>query len=204
MLESQSVRPRPLPPPSLHLRAVEHLRFIRDTMEGAAVFTAVPGLGEVVVGFTAVVAAFLASRQPSAERWLAIWAIEGFVGFLATAIAVVWKAKRADISLFSSPGRRFALGLFPPLIAGGILTASLFAAGNYTLLPGLWLLLYGAGVVGGGSSSVRIVPVMGAAFMALGAATLLLPSSWGDGMMALGFGGLLVLFGCVIAWRHGG
>ncbi len=193
-----------MPPPSLHLRALEQLRFIRDTMEGAAIFTAVPGLGEVLVGGTAIVAALIAAQQPTAQRWLAVWAIEGFVGFLATAIAVIWKARRADIALFSGPGRRFALGLFPPLIAGGILTAALFTAGNYTLLPGLWLLLYGAGVVGGGSSSVRVVPVMGAAFMALGAATLLLPSSWGDGMMALGFGGLHVLFGCVIAWRHGG
>jgi hypothetical protein len=204
VIESQTARPHPISPPSLHLRALEHLRFIRETMEGAACFTAVSGLGQVLVGFTAVVAAFVAARQPTPSLWLTVWLIEGFVGFAVTAGAVAWKARRADLDLFSRPGRRFALGLFPPLVAGALLTPVLFAAGSFAVLPGLWLLLYGAGVVSGGAFSVRIVPVMGVAFMSLGAATLLARASWGDALMALGFGALHVIFGIIIAWRHGG
>jgi hypothetical protein len=204
VIDSPTARPRPIPPPSLHLRALDHLRFIRETMEGAAVFTAVSGLGQILVGFKAIVAAYVASQQATPSRWLTVWLIEGFIGFAATAASVVWKAKHRDLELFSRPGKRFALGLFPPLIAGAILTPALFAAGNFAILPSLWLLVYGAGVVSGGAFSVRIVPVMGVAFMILGAATFLAPATWGDLFMALGFGAVHVIFGVLIAWRHGG
>jgi hypothetical protein len=85
-----------------------------------------------------------------------------------------------------------------------VLTAVLLKAGLFGALPGVWLLLYGTGVVTGGAFSVRTVPVMGLGFMVLGSAALLAPAAWGDAMMACGFGGLHIVFGSVIAWRHGG
>lgn len=204
MIEPQPARPRLVSPPALYLRALDHLRFIRETMEGAAFFTAVSGLGEVLVGLTALLAAYVASRQETAQRWLVVWLAEGLIGFLITTAAIIWKARKAGTSLFSRPGLRFALGLCPPLVAGALLTLSLVAVGSFALLPGVWLLLYGAGVVTGGAFSVRIVPVMGLAFMGLGAFALLAPAAWGDLLLAAGFGGLHVLFGGMIASRHGG
>lgn len=173
-------------------------------MEGAACFTAVSGIGEIAVGVTALAAAWLAAIQKSREAWIGVWLLEALVGVLVSVAAIVWKARRRDISLLSQPVRRFALGLLPPFLAGGVLTAVLFSQGAYAALPGLWLLLYGTGVVTGGAYSVRIVPVMGLAFMILGALTLVAPAAWGDLLLAAGFGGLHVVFGAVIAWRHGG
>src|SRR3954464_13802300 len=204
MADPQPARPRLVPPPALHLRAMDNLRFIRETMEGAAFFTAVSGIGEMLVGLTALAAAGLATRQQTAWGWLQVWLWEGLVGFLVTTAAIVWKARRSQQSLFSTPGRRFAFGLFPPLIAGALLTPVLFFSGNVAALPGLWLLLYGTGVVTGGAFSVRTVPVMGMAFMALGAVALVAPIAWRDVLLAAGFGGLHIVFGAVIAWRHGG
>ena len=204
MADPQRLRPHPVPPPALHLRALDHLRFIRETMEGAAFFTAVSGLGEIAVGVTALGAAWLAAYQRTPEAWLAVWLVDALIGALVSIGAIVWKARRRDISLVSGPVRRFALGLLPPFLAGGVLTAVFFFQGSYAVLPGLWLLLYGTGVVTGGAYSVRIVPVMGLAFMLLGSLALFAPPDWGDAFLAAGFGGLHILFGAVIAWRHGG
>lgn len=194
----------PVSPRALHLRAMDNLRFIREIMEGAAYFTAVSGLGEVAVGVTALGAAWLAAQQRTPGGWIAVWLIEAMLGALVSITAIVRKARRTDVALLSRPVQRFALGLLPPFLAGGVLTTVLFLQGSYSVLPGLWLLLYGTGVVTGGAFSVRIVPFMGIAFMGLGTCALFAPASWGDLFLAAGFGGLHILFGVMIAWRHGG
>jgi hypothetical protein len=199
-----SPRPGRLEPPALHDRAMDNLRYIRETMEGAACFTAVSGVGELAVGVTALAAAAVAAAQSRPHAWIAVWLIEALVAFTVTGAAILWKSRRAGVPLMSRPGRRFALGLLPPLAVGGLLTAVLSRAGLVDALPGTWLLLYGTGVVTGGAFSVRIVPVMGLSFMALGAAALFAPAAWGTGLLAAGFGGLHLVFGAWIAGRHGG
>jgi hypothetical protein len=183
---------------------MDNLRFIRETMEGAARFTAVSGTGEIAVGLTAIAAAWLASRQENQVAWLGIWLCEAVVGALVSVAAIVRKAHRKEISLLSQPVRLFVLGLLPPFLAGGILTAVFFWKGLFAFLPGIWLLLYGTGVITGGAYSVRIVPVMGIAFMVLGGLTLMAPATWGDVLLAAGFGGIHIVFGAIIAGRHGG
>jgi hypothetical protein len=191
-------------PVGLEARAMDNLRFIRETMEGAASFTAVPGVGGMLIGAVALAAAYAASRARSTDLWLAIWVAAAGVAVVIGGLAMVHKALRADTSILSRPGRNFALSLAPPLAAGALLTLALYRSGSVDVLPGLWLLLYGAGVMTGGAFSVRIVPAMGLCFMALGAAALLSPPAWGNIYMAAGFGGLHLIFGGLIAWRHGG
>lgn len=191
-------------PKPLHDRALDNLRFIRQTMERAGSFTAVPGWGQVAVGATALVAAFLAARQPSPELWLATWLGEAIVALVIGGSAMVRKAYAVHDPILSGPGRRFGLSFLPPMIVGGLLTVALYRAGQAHALPGTWLSLYGAGFVTGGAFSVRIVPVMGICFMAMGAVALFAPAAWGNGLMAAGFGGLHILFGTIIARRYGG
>jgi len=190
-------------PHSLSDRAADNLRFIRETMERATAFTAVPGYGGVAMGVTALIFGFLAMQQPTADRWLRVWLAELALAVGIAAVAMAVKAKRAQVPLFSGAGRKFMLAFVPPVAAGGALTFALGSAGAHDLLPGTWLLLYGAGVTASGSASIRLIPIMGASFLTLGLVALALPD-WGDILMLIGFGGLHLVFGAIIARRHGG
>lgn len=183
---------------------MDNLRFIRETMEGASYFTDVSGLGTAAVGVSALVTAWIASRQGGFPGWLVAWLADAVLAVLILAGTSAWKARKTRADLFTRPVQRFVFALFPPLVAGALLTLVLIGQGAVGVLPGVWLLLYGTGVVTGGAFSVRIVPLMGLAFMTLGAAALLSPVAWGNAFMAAGFGGLHVLFGIWIARRHGG
>jgi len=190
---------RPLP-----TRAAEDLRYIRQTMERSAAFTAVSGGGQILLGITALAASWIASRQTSASSWLRVWLAEAIVAVAIALFSMNWKANRSSLPLFSGPGRKVALGLLPPLAAGGVLTFLLFRAGVTAALPATWLLLYGAGITTGGMFSVAIVPVMGVCFMIVGALAALGPAAWGNWFLAAGFGGLHIIFGSLILRRHGG
>jgi hypothetical protein len=185
-------------------RAADHLRYIRETMQRAGEFTAVPGWGGVAMGITALAAAFFASRQATPQRWLNIWLLEAFVAVAIAAPSAATKAHRANSALFSGPGRKFLLSFAPPIVVGALLTFALCSAGLFAALPGVWLLLYGTAIVTGGAFSARVVPVMGFCLMSLGAAALFAPAGWGNAFMAAGFGAVHIAFGIWIARHHGG
>ncbi len=184
-------------------RAADNLRFIRDTMERAASFTAVPGLGGILIGLTAMVAGSFAIGRTAPQQF-DIWCGEAILAVIVAYIAVRRKSKRLTMSLQTRAARRALLSFMPPLLAGAVMTAALVRTEAFGVLPALWLLLYGAAVVTGGAFSVRIVPVMGLCFMLTGAFAAVFPAAWGNAFLVLGFGGLHVVFGAVIARRHGG
>jgi len=195
----------PLEPPSaVHDRAMDNLRYIRETMERAGAFTAVPGWGQVAIGISALVASYVAAHQRTARGWLGTWVAEAIISLLIAGWLMDRKARATGVPLFSGAGRKVAFSLSPPMIVGALLTIVLFRKGLTDAIPGMWLLLYGTGVVTGGMFSVSIVPVMGICFMALGAAGLFAPAHFGNWLMAAGFGGLHIIFGSIIARKYGG
>ncbi|MFW6089425.1 MAG: hypothetical protein ACODAB_06710, partial [Gemmatimonadota bacterium] len=138
------------------------------------------------------------------EGWLVVWLVEAVVAVGIGVWAMRLKARHADLPLLSGAGRKFALSFLPPALAAALLTFALVRAGEFALLPGTWLVLYGAAVVTGGAFSVKVVPVMGLSFMAVGGVALLAGPAWGDPLLAAGFGGLHLGFGVHIARKHGG
>ncbi|MBA3853153.1 MAG: hypothetical protein C0503_01990 [Gemmatimonas sp.] len=206
-------------PPALHDKALQDLSFIRRTMEGAASFTDVPGWGLVGTGVIAIATAYLANRQPTPERWLGMWLAAATVAAVVGG-ATMWSKMRRRVAdagderraLLNVPARKFLLSLLPALLVGAVLTLALAditqpgidARIADRVLPGMWLLLYGLGITTAGAFSIRAVPIMGLGFIILGAVALFIPALDGDLMMALGFGGLQVGFGLLIARRHGG
>src|SRR5215475_7757939 len=180
---SRVPRSEPIP---IDARAADHLRYIRETMESAAEFTAVPGWGGVAMGITALAAAYFASIQATSARWLVVWLLEAGIAVAIAAPAAATKAHRANAKLFSGPGRKFLMSFMPAIVAGGLLTYALAHSGLYGELPGLWLLLYGTAIVTGGAFSVRAVPIMGLCLMLLGAGALFAPTNWGNYFMVAG------------------
>lgn len=183
---------------------MDNLAFIRDTMEAAGSFTAVSGWGMVAVGIIASGAAGLAAVQPTPLEALYIWIAAAVLAPAVSLWAIVRKARNAHVPLLSGPGRKFLLSFSPPLVVGALLTLVLYQAGMVSTIPGMWLLLYGTGVVAGGAFSVRVVPVMGFCFMLAGTIALFSPVAWHSWIMGAAFGGLHIAFGISIARSHGG
>ena len=199
-------------PIQLHARAMDNLAFIREAMTRSSSFTSVPGRGLIGMGLLALAGSYWATR-PGAS-WLGTWLAVAGGSVTAGAVTMTLKARRNRESLWMGPGRRFALSLAPPILAGALLTVVFAHEGLWRLLPFTWLLLYGPGCVTGGAFSVRVVPLMGMCFMALAGALMALPEygafevlgpvTAGDLFLAAGFGGLHIVFGVIIALRHGG
>ena len=185
-------------------RAMDNLRYIRETMERATPFTGISGRGEMAIGVTALIASVVTAQQSNFKTWVAIWLAEGFISLLIAGWSMDRKARVTQTPLFSGSGRKAVFSLAPPIIAGGLLTIVLMRAGLSDAIPGIWLLLYGTGVITGGMFSVRAVPAMGLCFMVLGALALFSPSAWANWFMAVGFGGLHLLFGAIIVRKYGG
>src|ERR1044071_2454284 len=133
-----SPRPEPVP---MHAHAIDNLHYIRKTIERAGSFTAVPGIGGMLMGSTALAAAWVASRQPRGARWLAVWIVEALVALLIGIVGAELKSRRAKLPLLSGPGRKFIAGFAPAMFAGAVLTGVLFQSGSVALLPGTWMLL---------------------------------------------------------------
>jgi predicted membrane channel-forming protein YqfA (hemolysin III family) len=203
-LPARKLARRERPPVALHDRAMDNLRYIRETMERSGAFTHVSGMGGVAMGLVALAAAIAAVAAPSDLAWLATWLAAAALSFMVSTLFMARKSRSEGVSLLSGPGLRFAWSMIPALLAGAALTWALARAGLYDLLPGTWLLLYGASVVTGGSYSVRPVPLMGAGFMLAGGLALVSPPAWGNAYMASAFGGLHILFGIIIWRKHGG
>jgi hypothetical protein len=189
---------------SINDRAIENLKYIRETMERAGSFTAVPGWGGILMGVSAILTALISSQLPSRNLWFASWLGEAALALAIGGWAMVQKARAVQSPLLVGPGRKFALSLCPAMIAGAALTVVLYRSELFVLMPGTWLLLYGVSVVTSGAFSVKVVPIMGLCFMALGIIALLSPLALANWFMAVGFGGLHIAFGIVIARRYGG
>ena len=192
-------------PPRISDRAIDNLRFIRETMERASSsFTAVPGYGGALMGATAIGASVVAANQTTTKFWLLTWMAEAILAFAIGFLAMWQKARLAESSLFSAPAQKFAFGFAPPLFAGIVLTILLYKVDRTEILPVVWLLMYGAAVTTGGMFSVKPVPTMGVCFLVLGMIAALAPLPYGNFFMGLGFGVLQIIFGVVIGRKHGG
>jgi hypothetical protein len=193
-------------PVRIREHALDNITFIRAAMERAGSFTSIPGWGGVGVGATAIVATVIAQQflGRSLRAWLLTWLAEAVVAAVIGFGTMAAKARRSQEAFMSGSARRFFISYFAPLVAGAVVTVALFRTESYSAIPATWLLLYGTAFVSSGAFSLRVIPLMGLSFMLFGLAAAFLPLGATNILLGIAFGGLHIIFGLIIARRHGG
>lgn len=181
--------------------ALGTLNYIRASIDAAGAF-AVPGAAGVAMGLVGLAAAGVASIPALAAYWLVIWLVAATVGAGVGVVLVARHRSGVGLPLYRGPARRFVLCLCPALLAGGVLTAVLYEAGEPRLLPGVWLLLYGCAVLSAAlmtaPAMMRLVGAMGGLFVVCGALAFEISAHWHNVLLGGGFGLLHLVFGFLI------
>jgi hypothetical protein len=183
---------------NLDVHALATLRYIRASMDAAG-RVAVPGSAGIVMGIIGLAAAALSWAPRLESYWLLIWLTAAPIAATAGGLLLVRPVSIARFVAAGTPGRKLALGLLPSLFAGAVMTAVLWTADRIAAIPGTWLLLYGCALVSAAVSMTAIVAWMGLCFAGLGLAALIAPFELQIPLLGLGFGGLHILFGVLIA-----
>jgi len=184
--------------------AQDNLRYIRGAMERAERVSAVSGMGVMAMGVIALLAMAVGAVVQDPWLQLLVWIGTAFVAGGAGILGCWVKARKNDLPFFADPGRRFLLCLIPALMVGVVLTVSLLSTAEMSLLPGLWMMLYGAGVLAAGTYASAPVMHMGGAFVLAGLFTHALPAGWANVLLGVTFGGLHLYFGYQVYRHHGG
>jgi hypothetical protein len=164
-------------------------------VDRAPAFLSLPGSGSTVVGVTALIAAGIASTCPASVTWLAIWFVEACLAIALGSLALTKRAAKSGLSLCSYLGPRFVMCFTPPLFVALVLTCRLLFSKNPQALAVSWLLLYGAAIVSGGMCCPIAAPEMGLGFLLVGTIAFLISPDWVNLPLAVGFGGLHIIFG---------
>ena len=181
--------------------AAATLRYIRASMDAAA-SVAVPGSAGIAMGSIGLLAMVTASAPGLREYWLGVWLAAAVVGGGVGFALMTRPASLRGLALSGTPLRKFALGLFPALFGGAVLTAVHWSNGNLHAIPGTWLLLYGCALISASVAATRMIAAMGASFVALSCLALLAPDSLQMLLLGSGFGGLHMLFGFLIGRKR--
>jgi hypothetical protein len=197
MIDPKSGRPNTV---ALDSHALGTLQYIRASIDAAGLL-AVPGSAGIAMGVVGSLAALLVSSKALAMNWLQIWLIAGLVAVAFGTALMVHQVVRRGTALYRGPLRKFLMCLCPPLLVGAVLTWQLWLHAEATLIPGVWLLMYGCAVMAASTLTRRALAVMGALLAALGVVALQMPVQYQNAVLGIGFGGLHLLFGILIGGK---
>lgn len=196
---------------------------IRAIMERSSRFISLSGLSGVGAGVVALAGAgaghwflrreygetgFLRLLQSTeSERELVLpYLLALAAGIIAAALAVatfftVRRARRAGQPVWSALGRRLAVSMAIPLVAGGLFCIALFLRGAVSLVvPGL-LLFYGLALLNASKYTLDEIRWLGLTQLLIGLVAVLLPG-FGLALFALGFGFGHIIYGLLMYNRY--
>ena len=165
-------------------RAIADLDEVRSRLASVQRFRGLSGpaalaSGVAALGAGAVQLAVVPAPHGAedAARYVAIW-----IACLAFALAVnygavaVWLARNWS-SRTRTELKTAAIAVTPSIVGGGAFTAALLARGEIGLLPGMWALCYGLGLLAARSMLPRGTVSIALSFAALGSTLLFAPGT---------------------------
>ena len=193
---------------AIESRALGTLAYIRTSIESSSSMD-VPGMAGIVMGIIGLLAAIVVSLPRWGAHWLGIWLAAAAIALVLGGALVARQIVQRGRARYLGPVRKFLLCLCPALLAGAVLTVVFGTAGMTSVIPGMWLLLYGCAVLSASTVTTagiaRLICIMGALFVALGTMTFALPPAAHTAMLGLGFGIMHIIFGFLIGRSsHGG
>ncbi|MEI7938834.1 MAG: hypothetical protein WCK27_19295 [Verrucomicrobiota bacterium] len=195
--------------------AAEHLQVIRTLMERSALYRRALAPIMIFNGATGLIAAVLGRTLNigSPRSFILFWAGVGVVALAGSFLLVRRQALKESEPFWSPPTRRITLALLPPLVAGLMISAVIFARagsapgnsdslGGMLWLPLIWVVLYGCAFHAAGFFMPRGMRLFGWAFImggcglfAVGFPDGLRPLDYAHGVMGCFFGGLHLAYG---------
>jgi len=204
--------------------ALARIAEIQRVMERASLYTLLPG-GAAVAGGLLVLAGCAVSygmlgsldfadllRLPLPQQvgFCLLWLIVGVTGIAVELVLTARTARREGLSSGGRARRVALVSLSPSVVVAMLLTYKFLVpleprpAEVQYIVP-LWMMLYGSGVFTVGQFSILAPRLLGLAFIAAGALTLLLFQAYGLIAAALSFGLFHIAFGLyIIAMRRRG
>ena len=192
------------------------IKEIRQMMEQSSRFLSLSGLSGILVGFYALIGAFIAYRMiyfplPSTYRKvfpaeiIANLVLLGSAVLILSLITVLWLTHRKTKSSgknFWNPGSRLmSIHLAIPLISGGILILIFVSRGIFSIVSPSCLVFYGLALVNAAKFTRQEIFYMGLLQITLGILAAIFP---GLGLLfwTLGFGLIHIIYGTVMYFRY--
>jgi hypothetical protein len=198
--------------------AEEHLRVIRSLMEKSTIYRAVAAPSALIGGLLALGTGIALTATHSYDRssgprffiaWMSVLAVTGLAN-----LWILYRSAQQRQEPFCSAGMKTALlALAPSHFAAGVLTAViawLSLSGDsmvHAILPPLWAMLYGLGLLATGHFAPRSLYWLGVAFVLTGvgamSAMLIGEMPPPNLFMAATFGVLHIIY-AICAWPRPG
>ncbi|MCR9277748.1 MAG: hypothetical protein NXH85_07205 [Pseudomonadaceae bacterium] len=189
---------------SLSEHAAGNLAYIRQTIGRTRTVSSLSGAGLIAMGLVGCVASALASGlwvTPSDPDSLIIWQLAAVAAVVVGGSSIAWRAHRTSEPFWTDAGRRFTTCLAPCLALGAALTVNMSGTESATLLPGIWLFSYGAGVLAAGTYASAPLQLLGLSLCLLGTMALTAPQTSAAALLC-GFGLGHLFLGAVFLRRE--
>lgn len=176
--------------------AEQTLAVIRTLMERGTQYTHLSGHAGIAAGGLTLLGSFLRMRfnTPFLPTWLGVL-------LAASASTVLFTAAlhRANGEpLWTRQARTVTFALLPSLVTALILTAVLSRVGQQSLLPGVWMLMWGVGALAMSFFTPRVISALGVTFLLAGTVTLSTGIRDDALCMAVTFGAIHLAYGIIL------